>query len=124
VRVGGSSYVRSIQRRNDDDSLTFFCAIDEGLVLSLAEGGDLVGTLRATLDGLRGDLGPLSLVIGCDCILRRLEATRLELNRDLGDLFASNGVIGFGTYGEQYHGMHVNQTFTGVAIGSDRRDAA
>jgi hypothetical protein len=27
-------------------------------------------------------------------------------------------VVGFSTYGEQYNGIHVNQTFTGVAIGS------
>jgi hypothetical protein len=26
-------------------------------------------------------------------------------------------VIGFSSYGEQYRGMHVNQTFTGIAIG-------
>ena len=32
-------------------------------------------------------------------------------------LLAQNHAIGFSTYGEQFHGMHVNQTFTGVAIG-------
>jgi hypothetical protein len=26
-------------------------------------------------------------------------------------------VIGFNTYGEQFDGMHINQTFTGVVIG-------
>jgi len=26
-------------------------------------------------------------------------------------------VIGFATYGEQFNSMHVNQTFTGIAIG-------
>jgi hypothetical protein len=26
-------------------------------------------------------------------------------------------VVGFCTYGEQYMSMHVNQTFTGIAIG-------
>jgi hypothetical protein len=26
-------------------------------------------------------------------------------------------VVGFNTYGEQYGGVHVNQTLTGVAIG-------
>ena len=124
VRAGGSTYVRSIQRRNDDDSLTFFCAVDEGLVLRLAEGGDLVGTLRTTLEDLRRELGPLRLVVGCDCILRRLEAARLDLTGQLGQLFIENEVVGFGTYGEQYRGMHVNQTFTGVAIGSARREAA
>jgi hypothetical protein len=35
----------------------------------------------------------------------------------VGRIFAENKVIGFATYGEQYNAMHVNQTFTGVAIG-------
>jgi hypothetical protein len=31
---------------------------------------------------------------------------------------AQNRVFGFSTYGEQYNGLHLNQTFTGVAIGA------
>ena len=31
--------------------------------------------------------------------------------------FEDNNVVGFGTFGEQFQAMHVNQTFTGVAIG-------
>ncbi len=124
VRVGGTTYVRSIRQCQADGSLAFFCAIDEGLVLSLAVGGDLVDSLRSTLEDLRHELGPLRLLIGCDCILRRLEAARLDLNGRLDQLFAEHAAVGFGTYGEQYRGVHVNQTFTGVAIGSARRDAA
>jgi hypothetical protein len=30
-----------------------------------------------------------------------------------------NRTIGFNTYGEQFLGIHVNQTFTGIAIGSN-----
>ena len=37
---------------------------------------------------------------------------------DYDQLYRKFNVIGFGSYGEQFHGMHVNQTFTGVAIGS------
>ena len=33
----------------------------------------------------------------------------------------SQNVIGFNTYGEQFNGMHINQTFTGVAIGRPGR---
>jgi hypothetical protein len=28
--------------------------------------------------------------------------------------------MGFNTYGEQFNGMHINQTFTGVAIARSR----
>jgi hypothetical protein len=31
-------------------------------------------------------------------------------------LLADHDVIGFNTYGEQFNSVHVNQTFTGVAI--------
>lgn len=41
VRVGGTNFVRSIQKANEDGSLTFYCAIDEGIVLARAQGCDL-----------------------------------------------------------------------------------
>ncbi len=31
----------------------------------------------------------------------------------------TNQVSGCSTYGEQFDGLHVNQTFTGVAIGGE-----
>ena len=38
------------------------------------------------------------------------------------DLLRGSNTVGFNSYGEQFHGIHVNQTFTGIAIGktSDR----
>ena len=38
VMIDGTNYVRSIQKVNPDGSLTFFCAIEDGLVLRLAKG--------------------------------------------------------------------------------------
>jgi hypothetical protein len=32
-------------------------------------------------------------------------------------LLAGCRVVGFSTYGEQFRGMHVNQTLTGIAFG-------
>ena len=46
VRVGGDYYVRSIGKINEDGSLTFFCAIDEGVVLTLGHHEDMVNSLR------------------------------------------------------------------------------
>jgi hypothetical protein len=117
VRVGGQYHVRSIQKVNEDESLTFFCAIDEGIVLTVAEGVDPVQSFEQLMARLEGEVGPLDLVLGCDCILRRLELEQRQLQRTMSDLLARNNVVGFCAYGEQYNGMHVNQTFTGVAIG-------
>lgn len=119
IRIGGDLYVRSIQKVNEDGSLTFYCAIDEGIVLTLATGVDLLENLSASFDRLRQQLGPLRLVLGCDCILRRLEVERRNIGPQLSGILSTNQVIGFSTYGEQWNGMHVNQTFTGVAIGME-----
>ncbi len=124
VRLAGQHYVRSIQQRNADGSLTFYCAIDEGLILHLATASDLVGSLERSLKRVSEHVGPPQLVIGCDCILRKLEAERHELHVPLANLFARYSVMGFHTYGEQYGSIHVNQTFTGVAIGAPGERAA
>ena len=36
---------------------------------------------------------------------------------EVSDFLRHHKVIGFNTYGEQFDGMHINQTFTGVVIG-------
>ncbi|TVR97128.1 MAG: FIST domain containing protein [Rhodospirillales bacterium] len=118
VKVGGLYYVRSIQKVNPDESLTFFCAIDEGIVLTVAEGLDIVENLREALAGVRRQVGEPRLIIGCDCVLRRLEVERKALSGPVSRLLAASRVVGFSTYGEQFNAMHVNQTFTGVAIGA------
>ena len=46
LKIGDEWYVRSIQKANEDGSLTFFCAIDVGLVLTVAKGIDFVSTLQ------------------------------------------------------------------------------
>jgi len=118
VRVGGEYFVRSIAKVNPDESLLFFCAIDEGIVLTIAKGIDLVENLAAAFSQVRNEIGDPQLVLGCDCILRRLETERTGVKDAVGKIFADNNVIGFATYGEQFNSMHVNQTFTGIAIGS------
>ena len=121
VRMGGQDYVRSIQKVNEDGSLTFFCAIDEGIVLTTARRVDLVENLENMFSGIRTRIGEPAIVLGCDCILRHLECEqRGEIER-VGQIYRDNNVVGFATYGEQYNAMHVNQTFTGVAISGEAR---
>ena len=36
----------------------------------------------------------------------------------MSDILRRNNAVGFNTYGEQFCGVHVNQTLTAVALGS------
>jgi hypothetical protein len=116
--------VRAIQKMNEDQSIQFACAIDEGIVLTVARGVDMVRNLESAFADVRARIGPPSLVLGCDCILRFLEAQELGLRERIGQIMIENNVVGFATYGEQFNAMHVNQTFTGVALGSGAARAA
>jgi hypothetical protein len=117
LKVNGDYYVRSIQKMNADGSFTFFCAIEAGIVLHLGRGLDVLETLELALAAQPQP----ELILGCDCILRRIEFEQRGLEERVGELFVRNRVFGFSTYGEQYGGIHVNQTFTGVSIGGQSR---
>ena len=118
VSIGGENFVRSIMHVNDDDSISFACAIDEGIVLSVAEAGDLIDNLKESMSEVEREIGPPQLILGCDCFFRLLEIEQKNIRSEVGRIFADYNVFAFSTYGEQYNGMHVNQTFTGVAIGA------
>jgi hypothetical protein len=117
VKIGGEYFCRSIRHMNPDGSLSFFCAIDEGVVLTLAQPRDIVATTRAELARLDAALGGIDLVLGFECVLRRLDAESRQVRQGIYDLYRRYNVVGFDTYGEQYRAMHLNQTFTGIAIG-------
>ena len=115
VRIGGQHHVRAIREMAPNGDLVFFSAIDEGLVLTLAEPRDMVAHLRQGLGDLaEGGVAPA--ILACDCILRRMEAQEKQMTGAVSALLAGHGVLGFSTYGEQMGAMHVNQTLTGVAI--------
>lgn len=118
VRMGGDAFVRALARVNDDRSLTFMCAIEEGVVLTVARGLDLVTNLQTAMADVRRKVGTPSLIVGCDCVLRRLEVERRGLAPAVNDILGELPFVGFATYGEQLNATHVNQTLTGVAIGS------
>ena len=115
VQVGGRHHVRSIQRMDDNGDLIFFSAIDEGLVLRLAEPQDMVAHLEGALADLSPGIAP-EAILAADCILRRMEAMEKQKSGAVSDILRRHRVVGFSTYGEQIGAMHVNQTMTGVAL--------
>nr|WP_152544589.1 FIST N-terminal domain-containing protein [Actibacterium mucosum] len=115
VRIGDHHHVRSIRQVLENGDLAFFSAVDEGVVLSLAEAKDMVSHLQEEMAALHDNNAP-DAILACDCVLRRKEAEQRQVVGQLSDVLADNNVVGFSTYGEQVGGMHVNQTLTGVAI--------
>ena len=117
VKVGGDYYCRSIRNMNPDGSLSFFCAIDEGLVFTVARPQDMLRSTATKLAEIDGQLGGIDFVLGFDCALRRLDAENRQIRHQMEDLYKRYGIVGFHTYGEQYNAMHLNQTLTGIAFG-------
>ena len=118
VKVGGDYYCRSIRNMNADGSLSFFCAIDEGLVFTVARPQDMLKSTSLTLDRIDKELGGIDFVLGFDCILRRLDAENRQIRRQVDELYQKHRIVGFHTYGEQFNAMHLNQTLTGIAFGT------
>ncbi len=117
LTIGDETFVRSIRHVNADGSLVFYAAIEDGVVLNLGKCGDIVADLRSQLDALASQLPSIQLILGCDCILRRLEIVDKKLQPSVNEILARYNFMGFSTYGEQYNAVHVNQTLTGIAIG-------
>lgn len=115
VRLGDEHHVRAIQQINDAGEMVFFSAVDEGMVLTVARAENMVVHLERRLLELGAEATPTD-IIGCDCILRRIEAEQSQQSRALSDLLARHNVTGFSTYGEQIGPLHVNHTMSGVAF--------
>lgn len=115
VQLGDQHHVRAIQKVADNGDLVFFSAIDEGVVLTVAEAENMVTHLTREMQALTSPRRP-DIIFACDCVLRRMEAQQKQMTTAISNILAENRVIGFSTYGEQVSSMHVNQTLTGVAI--------
>ena len=116
VRNLHSWHVRAIQEAHEDGSLAFLSAIENGLVLTLGRGKAIVKTMDTELD-LSGPNGEApDFVLGFDCVLRRLEIEEKGLSDAASRVLSTRKVLGFNTYGEQHGGIHMNQTFVGIAF--------
>ena len=115
VMVGGKYFIRSIQKVDlATNAITFYCAVDIGIILTFVQMGDCIEALESKLDKLRAQLGEPEFVYACDCFLRRLEIQQGKNDLEIRRLQQRYNVAGFNAYGEHIHSVHLNQTFTGV----------
>ncbi len=117
-------YCRSVQQIHDDDSISFFCAIEEGMVVDVSSRDEMVAALADDL-AKRQATGPATFLLGVNCILRSLETTNRDQHAQVGAVFQRHAkhMIGFDTYGEQLDGLHINQTLVALAL-RDPQEAA
>jgi len=113
----GRHYVRAINEASQiDNSLSFLAAIDDGLVLTLGQGREIIATLEAGLSVRDTQNREPDFILAFDCALRRLEFDQKDMTDAVSNVLRERRVFGFNTYGEQQSGVHMNQTFVGVAF--------
>jgi hypothetical protein len=116
IEFKGSHYVRAISDADANGALSFLAAIDDGLIMTLGQGQEILRTLEDGLD-IRDAAGHRpDFVLGFDCVLRKLEIEQKQLGGAVSEVLGAARVLGFNTYGEQHCGVHMNQTLVGVAF--------
>lgn len=115
VMVGEKYFIRSIQKVDlRNNSLTFYCAVDIGIILTFITLGDCIDAVAIKLDALENKLGKPEFVYACDCFMRRIEIQQCKRQEEVKALQQKYNIAGFNAYGEHIHSIHLNQTFTGV----------
>ncbi|RDD71845.1 FIST N-terminal domain-containing protein [Paracoccus versutus] len=113
LRTGKRHHVRAIRAITPEGGLQLLSGIEAGSILTLGRAMDMTRGFAEALDALPR---PPLMVLGFDCVLRRLALERAGMDGQMSELLARYRVAGFNTYGEQHSGMHVNQTFVGMAL--------
>ncbi|HVO47590.1 MAG TPA: FIST N-terminal domain-containing protein [Steroidobacteraceae bacterium] len=120
IRVGGQYFARGVQRVHEDNTIEFACAIEAGVVAAIGQPDDMLGRLEDTFAEFARHVGTPELTIGFDCAARTVCMEQGGLTEAIEKVFASNRVVGFSALGEQFNTVHVNNSFTALAIGSGR----
>lgn len=119
MKIGGKYYSRGVVEVNlSEQSIRFACAIGKGVVCAIARPSDPIANTLQMIDDVRREIGPIDLMLGCDCAARKMICEEQGLMPEISKIYAENNVIGFATFGEQYNTIHMNNSFCCIAIGS------
>ena len=121
LNIADQWYIRSITSIYEDFSLQFHCAIDCGLPLSVGEGIDMVQSVEDEVSQILDTFDEIYFTLGCDCIFRKLEIAYKNYQHRIEPLLKKINFIGFNGFGEQYNGIHFNQTMVGVTVGKVKK---
>lgn len=111
VRIGDRWFLRSVYRM-DGDALVFASAMEAGTVLAQMNPMDQAAALQAWVAHV-GSQGYRSGIL-FNCLGRFVEAREAGKLEEVAAALDGISACGPNTYGEQYMGMHLNHTLTGV----------
>jgi len=117
LEIGKEWYVRSVLEVCPDQSLRFYCAIGEGLPLSIGESQDIADNLKTQLNKVTQTFDRVDFILGCECLFRRIEIQQKDKFTEVEKILGDYQFVGFSTFGEQYKGVHINHTLTAVVVG-------
>lgn len=117
VRVGQKYYIRSPRQVENHGAMSFFCAIEEGVVLRIGVTVGAIETLRSEVVQAHTRVKGTQAMLIFDGALRRFELEEQGLDAEAGAILAAGKALGFNTYGEQLDALHINQTLVGVVFG-------
>jgi len=115
--MGDQLLPRAIRAHHLDHSLSMACAVEEGLVVSIAKNTDPLAALERSFSEVERRVPTPAACLVFDSLFRRIELEAHGLDRQVGELLARKGAVGFSSYGEQLGPLHVNHTLTGLALG-------
>ena len=116
IRIGGQYFARGVQRVYADGSIEFACAIESGVVAAIAQPQNMLARLEEMFADLARTVGPPELIIGFECAARTVFMEQTGITDKIAAILRRNNVIGFAALGEQFNTVHVNNSFTALAI--------
>lgn len=124
LNFGKELFVRSVtfpDNANGAAKFPYSCSIEEGMILKITKPLDTHQSIATKFKEIKETIGDISVIFGFDCFFRQLIYQQHDNFSEMSDIMKEHNVIGFHTYGEQYHRAHVNQTFTGIALGKSNK---
>jgi hypothetical protein len=115
--MGDQLLPRAIRGHHPDQSLSMACAVEEGLVVSIAKSTDPLAALERSFAAVERRVPAPAACLVFDSLFRRIELEAHGLDSQVGELLARKGAVGFSSYGEQLGPLHLNHTLTGLALG-------
>ncbi len=111
IVIGDEIFIRSLRTLEPDGSISAFCAVAEGMTLSLLKTKDMIAETKASIEEKKAQMGSISGILNFNCVLRTLQLEKEQSLLPFGEIFADYPTCGFSTYGEIFLG-HINQTAT------------